>query len=87
MLPLALESTVLFYKNSSLSIEPLIKIVTDQNTRITLKLKYSDYPIMTLYGYNLELRINIDAMDTITTEEAPAAHQQIVRLQELRARL
>ena len=52
-----------------------------------MKLKYSDYPIMALYGYNPELRIDIDAVDTITTEEAPAAHQQIVRLQELRARL
>ena len=87
MLPLALESTVLFYKNSSLSIEPLIRIVTDQNTRITLKLKYSDYPIMALYGYNPELRIDIDTVDTITTEEALAARQRIVRLQELRARL
>ena len=87
MLPLVLKSIALFYKNSSLSIEPLIKIVTDQNTRITLKLKYLDYSIMALYGYNPELRIDIDAVDTITTEEAPAARQRIVRLQELRARL
>ena len=28
---------------------------------------------MALYGYNPELRININAADTITTGEAPAA--------------
>ena len=42
---------------------------------------------MALYDYNLELRININAMNTITTREVLAAHQRIVRLQELRNRL
>ena len=40
---------------------------------------------MALYSYNPELRI--DVADTITTGEAPAARQRIVRLQELRNRL
>ena len=35
---------------------------------------------MALYSYNPELRIDINAMDTITTKEAPAARQRIVRL-------
>ena len=42
-------------------------------------------PFMALYGYNPELRINVT--DTITTGEALAARQRIVRLQELRDRL
>ena len=42
---------------------------------------------MALYSYNLELRIDIDAGDTITTRETLAARQRIVRLQELRNRL
>ena len=42
---------------------------------------------MALYGYNLELRINIDAADTITTREAPAARDRVIQLQELRDRL
>ena len=42
---------------------------------------------MALYGYNPELRIDINAADTVTAGEAPAARQRIVRLQELRNRL
>ena len=44
-------------------------------------------PFMALYSYNPELRIDIDAVDTTTTGEAPAARQRIVRLQELKNRL
>ena len=42
---------------------------------------------MALYSYNPELRIDFDAVDTITTGEVPAARQRIIRLQELRDRL
>ena len=37
-------------------------------------------PFMALYGYNPELRIDIDAVDTITTGEAPAARDRVIRL-------
>ena len=46
---------------------------------------YELQPGTTLYSNNPELRF--DVADTVTTEEAPAARQRIVRLQELRARL
>ena len=42
-------------------------------------------PFMALYGYNLELRFDIE--DTATKGETPAAHDRILRLQELRNRL
>ena len=44
-------------------------------------------PFMALYGYNPELWINIDVADTIAPRETPAAHDRVVRLQELRNRL
>ena len=40
---------------------------------------------MALYGYNPELRIDIE--DTVDTGEALAARERIVRLEELRNRL
>ena len=40
---------------------------------------------MALYGYNLELRFDIE--DAATKGETPAAHDRILRLQELRDRL
>jgi hypothetical protein len=40
---------------------------------------------MALYGYNLELRFDIK--DAATKGEIPAAHDRILRLQELRDRL
>ena len=48
---------------------------------------YELQPRTTLYSNNPELRIDIDAVDTVTPGEAPAARQRIVRLQELRNRL
>ena len=44
-------------------------------------------PFMALYGYNPELRVDIDAVDDITRGEIPAAQDRIRRLQELRNRL
>jgi transposase InsO family protein len=42
-------------------------------------------PFMALYGYSPELRFDIE--DTVTTGEAPAARDRVIRLQELRDRL
>jgi hypothetical protein len=42
-------------------------------------------PFMALYGYNLELRFDIE--DAATKGETPAARDRILRLQELRDRL
>ena len=42
-------------------------------------------PFMALYGYNPELRFDVE--DTATLGETPAARDRIVRLQELRDRL
>jgi len=42
-------------------------------------------PFMALYGYNPELRFNVE--DAATKGETPAAHDRILRLYELRDRL
>ena len=42
-------------------------------------------PFMALYGYHPELRFDVE--DNVTSEEAPAARDRIIRLQELRDRL
>jgi transposase InsO family protein len=42
-------------------------------------------PFMALYGYNPELRFNVE--DAATKGETPAAHDRILHLQELRDRL
>ena len=42
-------------------------------------------PFLALYGYHPELRFDIE--DTATTGETPAAHDRVLRLQELRDRL
>ena len=42
-------------------------------------------PFIALYGYDLELRFDVE--DTATPGEAPAARDCITRLQELRDRL
>ena len=40
---------------------------------------------MALYGYNPELRFDVE--DTVTAGETPAARDRVVQLQELRIRL
>ena len=42
---------------------------------------------MALYGYNPELRIDINVADTVTPGETLAARDRVIRLQELRNRL
>ena len=48
------------------------------STRIT--------PFRALYGYNPELRIDINVKDTATKGKAPATYKRIQRLYELRER-
>ena len=40
---------------------------------------------MALYGYNPELRFDVE--DTVTAGETPAARDRVVRLQDFRIRL
>src|SRR6202035_4800660 len=44
-------------------------------------------PFKALYGYDPELRIDINVEDNIKSGEAPAARERILRLYELRERL
>src|SRR5439155_12675185 len=60
---------------------PSAKFTYNNSRSSTTKLT----PFMALYGYNPELRFDVE--DTTTKGETPAARDQILRLKELRHRL